>query len=281
LVVYLSPAIRNREGAHSVLKVVGLAWIYILDTIINSVYTTLFGLGWFFVLAQHVNEGTGVDKKVVAGTGGDTIQDTAGFTDPSHPGVSKVDVVVSPAPGALTGQQAVAYGYSSSALSAAIFEKDSFASLTALAFLWMIRIYFCLVILSFARSYLRHYIATSTAQDVNAAGYSQSDDVTMAENPFRAGREEGNGWQGALGRFMLRFPTARYWLGKDGSGEEWARATSGRFESGRLGGAALKVKVPPKGISAEEQGVGERERRARSGTGPPVPLVPLGKKGVV
>lgn len=59
-----------------------------------------------------------------------------------------------------------------------------------------------------------------------------------------------------------RFPTKRFWLGRVESEEEWVKATSGQFESGR--GTGLKPKVP-------ENGVGERARRARSGTGPPVP----------
>jgi hypothetical protein len=74
---------------------------------------------------------------------------------------------------------------------------------------------------------------------------------------------------------MVKFPTKRYWLGREESDRQsdWERATSGRFESGRQ---ALKIKVPN-----QEAGVGERERRARSGTGPPPPpLAPgsLGKK---
>lgn len=251
LVCYLSPAIRQRDG-DGALKVVGLAWVYLLDTIINSVYTTLFGLGWFILLAQHLNEPSPVGSGQAPGGG--TMNDTAGFTDPEH-SVSEVEVVATPAPGAMSGQDAVAYASGGSdALGGVLFQQGSLASVTVIAFFWLVRVYLCIIVLSFARSTLRQYIANSSA-----ASYSASEDPTMAENPFRPGREEGAGWKGQLGRLMLRFPTQRYWLGRDET-EEWVRATSGRFESGRTG---LRVKIPG------ENGVGERERRARSGTGPP------------
>ncbi|KAK5118249.1 hypothetical protein LTR85_008229 [Meristemomyces frigidus] len=253
LICYLSPAIRQRD-ADGVVKTVALAWVYVVDSAVNSVYTTLFGAGWFVILAQHLNEGSAGGSKA---PGAGTMNDTAGFTSPEHT-VGKVDVIATPAPGAMPGQEAVAYASGDgSNLGNVLFERGSVASITVLALLWLIRIYFCLIILSYARSTLRQYIASTSAGQ-----YTQTDDPTMAENPFHAGREEGAGWRGKLGRFMLRFPTRRYWLGRDEGEEEWVRATSGRFESGRN----LKIKVP-----AENGGVGERERRARSGTGPPLP----------
>ena len=256
-VAWLYPAIRKPEEP---LKNVALAWIYVLDAVINSAYTALFGAGWFLVLAQEVGQGTDFGADVVPGA--DTIGDTAGFTNPEH-NVTQVDVVAKPAEGLLSGQKAIAYGSQYGTLGAAIFQSGSMASVTVLGLLWIIRTYFCILMMSYARSILRKYVA-STSTD-----YSHADDPTMAENPFRAEREEGNGWKGKLGRFMLRFPTKRYWLGKDEAEDEWVRATSGRFESGR--GTGLRIKVP-------ENGVGERERRARSGTGPPLPVAVKGKE---
>ncbi|KAF2772751.1 DUF1753-domain-containing protein [Teratosphaeria nubilosa] len=255
LVCWLSPAIRVRGDGAGVLKVVGLAWLYIADTIINSIYTTLFGLGWFIILAQHLNDTVGDGKLKVPG--GDTMKDTAGFTDPEHPGVSHVEVVATPAAGALSGQQAVAYASTTSQLSSTLFAEGSLASLIVLSLLWLVRIYFCLVILSFARSTVRSYIAQNSSST-----YAQTEDATMAEHPFREGRDEGAGWMGKLGRAMLMFPTKRYWLGKDESEDEWVRQRmETRFASGRRD---LRIKTG--------KGAGERERRARSGTGPSPPI---------
>ncbi|KAK4539391.1 hypothetical protein LTR36_010992 [Oleoguttula mirabilis] len=278
LVCYLSPAIRQRDG-DGVLKTLALAWLYVLDSVVNSVYTSLFGTGWFLILAQHLNEGTPVTGGV---PGAGTMNATAGFTSPEH-SVSQVDVIAAPGSGVLAGQEAVAFASgdgSGGTLGSVLFERGSIASIMVLGLLWLIRIYFCIIVLSFARSTVRQYIAsTSTSTTATGSGYTQTDDPTMAESPFRAGgaREEGAGWRGGLGRLMLRFPSRRYWLGRDESEEEWVRATEGRFGGGG-GGRGLRVKVPT-GESVAS-GVGERERRARSGTGPPVPLV-VGSKGMV
>lgn len=255
-VAWLYSSIRKPEEP---LKNVALAWIYVLDTVINTAYTALFGAGWFLVLARELNQPVSFEGDVV---GSDTISDTAGFTNPEH-NVTKVEVVAKPVSGLLSGQKAIAYGSQYGSLGSAIFQSGSMASLTVLGLLWIVRTYFCILMMSYARSILRKYVASTSAD------YSHAEDPTLAENPFRVEREEGAGWKGKLGRFMLRFPTKRYWLGKDESEDEWVRATSGRFESGR--GTGLRIKVP-------ENGVGERERRARSGTGPPQPIAVKGKE---
>ena len=257
LVAWLYSSIRNPNEP---LKNVALAWIYILDTVINSVYTTLFGAGWFIVLARGLDQPVSFGSDLAPGVG--TIEDTAGFTNPEY-NATRVEVIAHPAPGVLAGQKAIAHGTQYGSLGSAIFESGSAASLTVIGLLWIARTYFCIIIMSYARGILRQYVA-STSID-----YSHADDPTMAENPFRAGREEGAGWKGKLGRLMLKFPTKRYWLGKDEAEDEWVRATSGRFESGR--GTGLRIKVP-------ENGVGERERRARSGTGPSLPVAVKGKE---
>jgi len=263
LILYLSPALRQKDG-DGALKTVALAWVYVLDSVINSVYTALFGAGWFIILAQHLQEGGEPGKGV---PGGSTMNDTAGFTKPQHT-VSSVEIVATPAAGAVPGQEAVAYASAGSLASndGVILQPGSIASITVISLLWLIKIYFCIIVLSFARSTLRQYIASASS-----ASYQQSDDATMAENPFQANSGLGAGWRGKLGRFMLKFPTQRYWLGRDES-EEWVRATSGRFEAGR--NSRLRIKVPP----PAENGVGERERRARSGTGPPLPMAVGGAK---
>lgn len=248
LISWLFSAIRQPEQP---LKVVGLAFILIIDSVINAIYTSMFGASWFIVLAQHLNDGK-VDTGV---PGAGTIDETSGFTSPEH-NVTNVEVIATPAEGAKPGQVATAYSEEGVTLAGAVFESGSMASITVIALLWILRVYFCLVVLSYARGVVRSYVLTTST------GYTHTEDPTMAENPFREGREEGEGWKGKVGRTLLQFPTKKYWLGREeNEGEnEWVRSTSGRF-SGRKD---LRIKVP-------EPGVGERERRARSGTGPPPP----------
>lgn len=259
LVAWLAPAIQKPDQP---LKNIALAWIYAIDTVVNSVYVTLFGAGWFVVLAQSLSNPNAVAGSDLTGTpGAETIEDTAGFTNPEF-NATHVEVIAKPLPGIMPGQQAIAYHTQFGSLGSAVFESGSMASLTVIGLLWIIRTYFIIIYMSYARSVLRAYVASTSTN------YSQSDDPALAENPFRVEREEGAGWKGKLGRLMCRFPTKRYWLGKDESQDEWMRATSGRFESGK--GPGLRIKLP-------ERGVSERERRARSGTGPPPPPGSAGK----
>ncbi|KAI5362878.1 Putative inositolphosphorylceramide synthase subunit Kei1 [Septoria linicola] len=266
LILYLMPSIRRPDQP---LRNVALAYIYVMDTVVNGVYTTLFGMGWFLLLSQHLEE-PGKDNPLNGsnGLGGSgTMGDTAGFTNPEH-NVTEVNVIAKPASGVLSGQDAVAYatGSGPAAIGGAVLQSDSMTSIALLALFTVVRVYFCLVVMSYARSILRQYVAQTSSSSMQ---YSTSETAypTMAPSPFSADRLEGAGWQGKLGRTMLKFPSRRYWLGREetDSQMEWERATSGRFESGRNGGKSLRIKVP-------ENGVGERERRARSGTGPPLPV---------
>lgn len=244
LVCYLAPHIKRQ----SPLQCLALAWIYLLDSLINAAYTALFGASWFILLARHLGDSdTPADSSA---PGGKMMNDTAGFTTPEAD-VTHVDVVATPAAGALPGQDAVAVGISgdASTLGNAVFQSGSFASISVIAALWTVRIYFCLIVMAYARGVLRqHILMTSTDS------YGAESSTEMAENPFREGREEGEGWKGKLGRVMVRVGRG-YWLGKESVDEEWIRGAGDRFKR-------LAIQVPP-------PGVGERERRARSGTGPP------------
>lgn len=272
--IWLAPAIRDPSRP---LRTIALAWLYVIDSVINTAYTVLFGLGWFVLLAQHLNEDIAVSGKTgkVASAGGKgTMSDTAGFTDPQVPDAVQVDVVASPAKDSLAGQDAVAYASTTpvplapGSLHEVVMQPDSLTSIILLALFGLIRVYFCLIILSYARNILRGYIA-STGGASTASGYADAAvDASMAENPFRTGSPDAS----RLGRLLTAFPSRRYWLGRDeypaASASEWERLTHGRFE------AAAKKDLAVKAPSVDLGGPSERERRARSGTGPsPAELV--------
>lgn len=249
LVCYLAPHIKRQ----SALQCLALAWIYVIDSIINVVYTGLFGATWFILLARHLTD----DSKAL-GPGGKMMNDTAGFTDAEH-SVSSVEVVAAPANGAMAAQDAVAIGkHDGSALGSAVFQGGSIMSISVIGILWMVRLYFILVVMAYARGVLRQHIVAKSASSQGLQSGSKSSD--MAENPFAEGSDEGQGWKGKLGRAMTRVLQS-YWLGKDDE-DEWVRGAGERFKK-------LAIKVP-------QPGVGERERRARSGTGPP-PAIALKK----
>lgn len=191
------------------------------------------------------------------------MNDTAGFTSPKHD-VDHVDVVADPLSG-----DAVTVGRegNGSALNQAVFQAGSVMSILVMGSLWLVRIYMCLIVMAYARGMLRQYILSSSQRNPGYVTEGESS-KTLAENPFRAGREEGEGWRGRLGRFLVAFPRS-YWLGKDDE-DEWVRGAGEKFaaqKSGRRGA----------GSSGMAPGTGERERRARSGTGPPVGHAPRTK----
>ncbi|KAJ9613207.1 hypothetical protein H2200_003148 [Cladophialophora chaetospira] len=262
LTVYLARHIRKQ----SPLQCLALAWFYVLDSIINSAYTAVFAATWFLVLAQH-DAGT-TDKK---GPGASTMDQTSGFTDPQY-NVSKVEVVASPQPPlAASGQDAVAAGVPAStaagsggngALQTAILDSQNMNSIGIIIAMWTIRAYFCLIMLAFARMVIRQHIASTSKAGVDYT--SASTDSALAENPFAASKPQGQGWRGKLGRILIAIGRS-YWLGSD-EDDSWMYGMGGKFRksgvAGEEGGFMLN-KI--------ESGPTERERRRRSGTGPPVP----------
>lgn len=232
-----------------------LAHLYALDSVINALYTAFFGIAWFYTLAAHPDEGSSIP-------GQQGMSDNAGFTSPKH-NVSEVNVIASPTGGVTGGQNALAGGVPASGapgvgagLGNAVFQSGSIMSISLISGFWALRVYFVFIMLAFARQCLRQHIAAHAA---SAGWYSSNNMQTtaadLAENPFIEGNEQGEGWKGKLGRVMLS-GAPKYWLGADGEGE-WQHAVGGKFR---------------KNTQLEQPiGFSERERRRRSGTGPPVP----------
>jgi hypothetical protein len=224
-----------------------LAHIYALDSVVNALYTAFFGIAWFYVLAAHPEESSAL--------GAAGISDNAGFTSPQY-NVSKVDIVANPAEGVKAGQDAIAVGQGGgTSLGNTFFETSSIMSISLIAGFWALRVYFVFIMLAFARQCLRQHIAMNASSAAWYDANSQTKTVgSLAENPFDERKEEGEGWKGKVGRIMLS-GAPQYWLGAD-EGEDWMRGVGGKFR---------------KNMSLEPQGVNERERRRRSGTGPPAP----------
>ncbi|EOD51292.1 hypothetical protein GTA08_BOTSDO11118 [Neofusicoccum parvum] len=248
LTVYLARYIRKQDP----LRCLALSWFYAIDTVINAAYTAAFGIAWFLVLAQHPHESKPGSSD---GPGGKMIGDTSGFTDPKY-NVSQVDVVAKPA--GVSGQEAVAVGsgdsFPAAGLGSAVFQSGSIMSITIISALWAIRLYFVVIMMAYARTVLRQHIMMTSASQYTLHTGNPSDE--LAENPFAENREEGQGWQGKLGRAMVSVGR-EFWLGRDEDGE-WMRGMGGKFRK-------------TASINAAPPGVHERERRRRSGTGPPAP----------
>ncbi|KAJ4379696.1 hypothetical protein N0V86_004878 [Didymella sp. IMI 355093] len=232
-----------------------LAHLYALDSVVNALYTAFFGIAWFYTLAAHPETDSAIP-------GQHGISDNSGFTSPKH-NVSEVDVIATPTGGLTGGQSAVAGGLPQDGapgvgvgLGNAVFQSSSIMSISLISGFWAMRVYFVFIMLAFARQCLRQHIASHAA---SAGWYSsnsmQTTATDLAENPFLEGKEQGDGWKGKLGRVMLS-GAPKYWLGADGE-NEWQHSVGGKFR---------------KNTQLEQPiGFSERERRRRSGTGPPVP----------
>ncbi|KAL8712914.1 MAG: hypothetical protein Q9220_002772 [cf. Caloplaca sp. 1 TL-2023] len=265
ITVLLASHIRSQSPFHCL----ALACFYILDSIINAAYTAAFGITWFLVLSQHHSDAAGTKAP---GPGGSTIDDTSGFTSPQY-NVSSVDVAVAPDQGVSPGDEAVTVGQpgfsittaSSPSLGHGVLQPESISSIVTICALWAVRIYFVLVIMSYARLVLRQHIIAAQSRSnptLHTGGGGKSSTGIVAESPFAQHLPEGKGWKGKLGRIMVRLGE-RYWLGSEEGDEAWmSNAQSFRRREEGL----LASPVP---------GVVERERRRRSGTGPPPPLQPL------
>ena len=235
-----------------------LAYFYVLDTIVNTAFTGAFALTWFLAVSA-VHNGEEVPKTA---PGAGMIDDTAGFTAPKY-NVSKVDVVVDKEQEtvALVGNAAQSLTARGPSVVHGVGVEESIPSLMLVGMFTMMRVYCVIIVMAYARQVLRSHIYNSSHAaklHLHLDGASEF----PAENPFKEENEDGKGWRGKLGRFMVRVGE-NYWLG--GIGEQdaaWAKGLDGRFRTNRV-------------VSAGPPGTLERERRARSGTGPPKPLPEL------
>ena len=258
ILAHLAPHVRKQ----SPLETLALAWVFVIDGIVNAGYTAVFATTWFLVISQGTGSGSGK-----LGLGGETVNETAGFTSPKF-NVSHVEVVATPAEGFTGGQDAVAVGTGAAAAAAfgasatteglslghGFVQPESISSLVVILALWAVRIYLTLIVLSYARFILRQHMVSVTRTYNLRAGNADS---TYIENPFASHLPAGFGRRGKLGRVMVSVGTG-YWLGKD---------EDGAWMSQPVGGKAKRV--------GEVPGVVERERRRRSGTDPPAPPPPL------
>ncbi|KAK5094272.1 hypothetical protein LTR70_004164 [Exophiala xenobiotica] len=266
VILVLSKHIKTNSPFHCL----ALAWLYVLDSLVNALYTAAFAVTWFLVLMGKGDKAPGSDM----------IKDTGGFADPKH-NVSSVDVVAAPnTDGAVPGQGAVANATPADAPhvgaeSSGILDNQSMNSIGVIVALWTIRAYFCLVMLSWARFVLRQHIAVVSVRSGQYSNASKG----LADDPFAESKPEGQGWKGKLGRFMIALGRT-YFLGADGDSddENWVQSVGRKFGSHKhVAGHEVDAAATGNGIALQKVtgnvGPAERERRRRSGTGPPLPEV--------
>ena len=251
LVSILSPHIRTQ----SPFECLALATFFVLDTLINAIYTTAFAITWFLVLSHD----SSAEEAPGAGlAGGKTMDETAGFTSPEY-NVSHVEVVVGPDQG-IPGDKAEVITAAHPGVGPrsvnGVLQPESVSSIVVICALWAMRVYLVLIVMSYARLVLRRHIMTTAGRNIQL--HSGSKDRDMLEDPFAMHLPEGKGWKGKLGRILVDFGR-RYWLGAEEADEGWMDQEMGGGGSGR------------KGSRSQNGSPIERERRRRSGTVCPCP----------
>jgi len=125
------------------MKVVTFAHFFLLDFLINILYTFLFASIWFLIVTDADNQ------SALAVTTLDSVKDSAGLIDPLHPDVTRVHVIATPDTNPLKGQHAslVAETDTTDPGSA-----GTTFSIVSIGFFWLIKMYLIIIVFSYARS---------------------------------------------------------------------------------------------------------------------------------
>ncbi|PKK43661.1 hypothetical protein CI102_13634 [Trichoderma harzianum] len=175
LLVYLIPHIRKQ----SPFECLALAWLYVIDAIINGASTVAFGMDWYFATAS--SNGSSLPDMVAEGMEG-LRRETAVHGD--------------------------------------VVPQETAASMLLITGLTLIRVYFSLVVMNYARQVLQKYMQLMILE-----GPGVDDHV----GPFAADLPDGEGRKGQLGRLMVSFGR-NYWMDYS-EAREWVEGGSSRKPS--------------------------------------------------
>ena len=161
---FLAPHIRRQSPR----PCLALAWLYAIDSAISAAYTAAFGLTWFLVVSQAHSDARGSAPPRTGG--GRTMDETAGFRSPGY-NVSQVKLLHKPAAAPMGVDEVAAVGISGASTSASspslshgFAMPESATSIAIILLLWLVRGYFILVIMAYARSLVRSQRRNSSLQ---------------------------------------------------------------------------------------------------------------------
>ncbi|KAL7799661.1 Inositolphosphorylceramide synthase subunit Kei1 domain-containing protein [Trichoderma ceciliae] len=186
ILIYLIPHIRKQ----SPFECLALAWLYVIDTAINGASTAAFGMDWYFANA--------------ASTGSETR-------------LSNLPDIVA---GGMEGLRREA------AIHGDVVPQEAAASMLLITGLTLIRLYFSLVVMNFARQALQKYMQLMILEGPG---------VDDCVGPFAADLPDGEGRKGQLGRLMVSFGRG-YWMDYSEAGEWVVEGSRKPSSSGTLAG---------------------------------------------
>ncbi|KAF3918072.1 hypothetical protein ABW21_db0206291 [Orbilia brochopaga] len=188
-IAWVQPHIRKRTP----FPVLSFGYWYLIDSIINATYTTMFAITWFMVISEprRSQAVTAANTAPGVGNSGKMIEDISGLSGGPFNPAGGPDGTDTPLPSYI---ETVSSGVSVSALTNGLHQPESMTSMSIIAGLWIIRAYFCLVVLAYARQVVR-------------------ESATPASPPFTG--KNGEGFQGSIGRMLINI-NRRYWEGPIG-----------------------------------------------------------------
>jgi hypothetical protein len=191
-----APHIRKLSPLHTL----ALAWVHAVDTIVSAAYTAAFAAGWYLAAAHG----------------------TAGLTGAGEEGAGAPSNREAPPRRQQQHDEPQAQAAQGKAGGAGV--PDTAASIVLVVAFTLVRVYFSLVVMAFARMVLLRFVDERMDEAHDSSGASP--------DPFAVGAPLGEGWRGRLGRAMVSFGRG-YWLGGRKEDEEWARQVNSKFRSSR------------------------------------------------
>lgn len=137
------------------MKIVTYAYFFVLDFLINILYTVLFASIWFLILSNSE------ETSPLGGKTLDSVNSAAGFVDSLEPNVTHVPVIATPQSNPLKGQHATLIG--EVGRSGAPGSAGSTFSSMSIVFFWLLKIYFIIIVFAYARGLvIRSHLSTTT-----------------------------------------------------------------------------------------------------------------------
>ena len=161
------------------MKIVTYAYFFVLDFLINILYTILFASIWFLIVSN---------SEKAPPLGGNTLDSVNGFVDPLQTDMTKVSDIPTPQPSPLKDQHASLIGGMGG--SGTPGSAGSTFSSVSIIFFWLLKIYFIIIVFSYARSLvIRSHLSTATFS-LNSSIWAKAQRWMLRGNYWRDDEED-------------------------------------------------------------------------------------------
>jgi Inositolphosphorylceramide synthase subunit Kei1 len=156
------------------MKIVAYSYFFALDFLINILYTILFALIWFLIVSD--SESTPAPGSKIF----DSLKSTAGF---EYTDVANSHIIATPNPNPMIGQHASLVGETGIATDPG--SAGSMFSVMSIFVFWLIKIYFIIIIFSYARGLVVGSDLTSTSFSLGSNPWEKAQRWMISGNYWR------------------------------------------------------------------------------------------------